>query len=234
MGGEQALARLRERLKNRGLKLMLDFVPNHMGLDHPWIDDHPEYFIPGTEADLKGSPQNFTHLKTVRGEEVFAYGRDPYFPGWPDTIQLNYGNPATQDAIVGELINIARQCDGVRCDMAMLVLPDIFSAPGGGVRLLFGQRRPKRYEPNIRNSALWRKFIGTWNGRFNSRALITPTTNVFMTDCVKDTRQPSRTYFLAEIGYQNKLARFWKTTTNVVPPRPLNRLNIKPRRSSRF
>jgi hypothetical protein len=34
-------------------------------------------------------------------------GRDPYFPGWPDTLQLNYGNPATQEAMIGELVNIA-------------------------------------------------------------------------------------------------------------------------------
>src|SRR5262249_11467557 len=47
LGGESALARVRERLGKRGLKLMLDFVPNHMGLDHPWIDEHPEHFIAG-------------------------------------------------------------------------------------------------------------------------------------------------------------------------------------------
>ena len=43
LGGDVALARLRERLHKRGLKLLLDFVPNHMGLDHPWIEDHPDY-----------------------------------------------------------------------------------------------------------------------------------------------------------------------------------------------
>src|SRR6516162_281473 len=45
LGGDAALARLRERLQKRGLRLMLDFVPNHMGLGHPWINDHPEYFV---------------------------------------------------------------------------------------------------------------------------------------------------------------------------------------------
>src|SRR5262249_33164075 len=52
LGGDAALARVRERLKQRGLKLMLDFVPNHMGLGHPWVQDHPEYFIQGNERDL--------------------------------------------------------------------------------------------------------------------------------------------------------------------------------------
>ena len=51
LGGDAALARLRERLRARGLRLMLDFVPNHTGLDHPWVEDHPEYYIAGTEVD---------------------------------------------------------------------------------------------------------------------------------------------------------------------------------------
>ena len=41
LGGDAALARLRERLRQRGLRLMLDFVPNHTGLDHPWVEDPP-------------------------------------------------------------------------------------------------------------------------------------------------------------------------------------------------
>ena len=50
LGGAAALARLRQRLQQRGLKLMLDFVPNHMAPDHPWIDEHPDYFVHGSES----------------------------------------------------------------------------------------------------------------------------------------------------------------------------------------
>ena len=131
LGGDTALARLRERLRRRGLRLLLDFVPNHMAPDHPWAQEHPEYFVAGTEADLQRAPQNYTRMKTRRGELVLAYGRDPYFPGWPDTLQLNYGNPATQQAMADELMRIAGQCDGVRCDMAMLVLPEVFERTWG-------------------------------------------------------------------------------------------------------
>jgi len=126
LGGDAALARLRERLLQRGLRLMLDFVPNHMATDHPWIEQHPEYFVHGSELDLTRSPQNFTRVKTSRGSLLLAYGRDPYFPGWPDTLQLDYSNPGTQVAMIAELSRISAQCDGVRCDMAMLILPDVF------------------------------------------------------------------------------------------------------------
>jgi hypothetical protein len=126
LGGAGALARLRQRLQQRGLKLMLDFVPNHMAPDHGWIDEHPDYFVHGSEADLARSPCNYCRVQTRNGPLVLAHGRDPYFDGWPDTLQLNYGNPELQQAMIGELQRIAGQCDGVRCDMAMLVLPDVF------------------------------------------------------------------------------------------------------------
>ena len=122
-GGDAALARLRERVARRGLRLMLDFVPNHVSPDHPWTRAHPEFFIEGTPEDLAREPQNWVRL----GGRVLAHGRDPYFPGWPDTLQLNYLHPALREAMRGELSRVAERCDGVRCDMAMLVLNDVFA-----------------------------------------------------------------------------------------------------------
>ncbi len=122
-GGNAALATLRNRLRERGIRLLLDFVGNHTALDHPWVVEHPEYFITGTEADLTATPQNFVELPDGR---ILAHGRDPYFPGWPDTLQLNYGNESLQLAMLDELRTIASMCDGVRCDMAMLLLSEIF------------------------------------------------------------------------------------------------------------
>lgn len=137
LGGDGALARLRHRLRQRGLRLMLDFVPNHTALDHHWVKEHPEYFIPGTEKDLACAPQNYTRVNRMGVVLVLAYGRDPFFAGWPDTLQLNYGNPELQQAMIGELERIAGQCDGVRCDMAMLVLPDVFESTWGITAPLF-------------------------------------------------------------------------------------------------
>jgi hypothetical protein len=131
LGGDAALARLRQRLAKRGLKLMLDFVPNHMALDHPWVESHPEYFIAGTDVDLSREPQNYVRVQRKKGALILAYGRDPYFAGWPDTLQLDYSNAATQEVMIRELQKIAGQCDGVRCDMAMLALPEVFERTWG-------------------------------------------------------------------------------------------------------
>jgi hypothetical protein len=130
-GGDAALARLRERLRRLGLRLMLDFVPNHSALDHPWTRSHPEFYIRGSEAELAHAPQNYTRIETAQGPGVLAYGRDPYFPGWPDTLQLNYRHPKLRAAMIEVLRAIATRCDGVRCDMAMLVLPEVFARTWG-------------------------------------------------------------------------------------------------------
>jgi glycosidase len=112
LGGDAALARLRERMRRRGLRLMLDFVPNHTGLDHPWVDEHPEYYVAGTENDLARAPQNYTRIKRREGDLLLAYGRDPFFPGWPDALQLDYSNrrPSLRHGH-------ARAARGVRADL---------------------------------------------------------------------------------------------------------------------
>jgi glycosidase len=130
-GGRAALARLREKLKQRGLKLLLDFVPNHMAPDHAWRFAKPEYFVQGTPDDLLREPHNYIRLNTKNGQTVLAHGRDPYFPGWPDTLQLNYRHAGLRGAQTDTLLNIAEMCDGVRCDMAMLILPEVFARTWG-------------------------------------------------------------------------------------------------------
>ena len=139
LGGDAALARLHQQTQKRGLKLMLDFVPNHMAPDHPWVEDHPDYFVTGTEEALAREPQNYIRVKRKKGDLILAYGRDPYFSGWPDTLQLDYSHPQLQEAMINELLKISGQCDGVRCDMAMLVLPEVFERTWG--------RRPELFWP---------------------------------------------------------------------------------------
>ena len=94
LGGDLGLAHLRDRLQARGIRLMLDFIPNHTARDHPWITLHPDYYVSGSEQDVLRQP--FNYGRAPHGDRIFAFGRDPYFPGWSDTFQLNYGNPQLQ------------------------------------------------------------------------------------------------------------------------------------------
>jgi len=127
LGGPEGLAGARRELARRGMKLMLDFVPNHVAADHLWVKDHPEYFIRGSAGDLKNDPISFASV----GGTIFACGRDPYFPAWQDVLQLNAFGPGLRRAAVETLDNIANQCDGVRCDMAMLLLSNVFARTWG-------------------------------------------------------------------------------------------------------
>ena len=127
LGGPEGLAVARRALAQRGLKLILDFVPNHVAPDHPWVIDHPEYFVQGNPADARNDPASFVEA----GGTVFARGRDPYFPAWPDVLQLNAFQPGLRQAVVGTVSEIAGQCDGIRCDMAMLLLNNIFERTWG-------------------------------------------------------------------------------------------------------
>jgi hypothetical protein len=120
-----SLGAARKELAERGLRLILDFVPNHVAPDHRWTTDHPEYFIHG-DAEMLASGAAFESAGSI-----IACGRDPNFPAWTDTAQLNAFSPALRKEVIDTLSGIASQCDGVRCDMAMLLLNDIFQRTWG-------------------------------------------------------------------------------------------------------
>lgn len=122
LGGEQGLQRFREKLHLHGLRLLLDFVPNHVGLDHPWVQHHPEYFVQSDQP----LPGTFA-IDTPAGRRWIAHGKDPNFPPWTDTAQLDYRKLETQRAVGDAVQAVARRCDGLRCDMAMLLLQDVFT-----------------------------------------------------------------------------------------------------------
>jgi hypothetical protein len=84
-------------------------------------------FIQGTEPDAAGDPAAWL----MAAGHVLARGRDPYFPPWPDVVQLNAFSPALRAATASVLADIASQCDGIRCDMAMLMINRVFSGTWG-------------------------------------------------------------------------------------------------------
>ncbi|MBX7057889.1 MAG: hypothetical protein K1X75_07465 [Leptospirales bacterium] len=208
LGGAEALLRLRARLRRFGLRLMLDFVPNHMALDHRWSWEHPDFFVSGDATLLAQQPQNYIRLDSSGAGPVFAYGRDPYFDGWPDTLQLDYFNPSLQQAMREVLLSIAELCDGLRCDMAMLVEPEVFqrtwrkNAPPfwsdaiGGVR----QRHPDfKFMAEVYWDMEWQLqqhgFDYTYDKRLYDRLL-------------QRQARPVREHLYADLAFQNRSARF--------------------------
>lgn len=142
LGGPKGLVVARQSLAQRGLRLLLDFVPNHVAPDHPWVTSHPEYFIQGDQGDLRADPTSFVAI----GRKVLACGRDPFFPAWPDVVQLNAFDPDLREATLATLLEIAAQCDGVRCDMAMLLMNDVFERTWGPRA---GERPARDYWPTL-------------------------------------------------------------------------------------
>lgn len=208
LGGDAALERLRGRLGKRGLRLLLDFVPNHTALDHPWVEEHPEYYVAGSEADLHREPHNYVKVRRRSGDLILAHGRDPYFPGWPDTLQLDYSHPPVQEAMLSELLNVAARGDGVRCDMAMLVLPEVVECTWHRAAAAFWPRaigRVRELHPEFcfLAEAYWglewtlqqQGFDYAYDKRLYDRL-------------IGGAARPVRDHFLADLEYQNKLARF--------------------------
>ncbi len=208
MGGNAAIERLRSRAAQQGLRLMLDFVPNHTALDHPWVKTHPDYFVRGTEADFAREPRNYCRPASADGTLVLAYGRDPFFDGWPDTLQLNYGNPALQTAMRDELLKIAAHCDGLRCDMAMLAEPEVFERTWG--------TRPEPFWPHaieqVRRQYPDFVFMAEvyWDMEWTLQQHgFNYTYDKRLYDRLRDrSARPVREHLFADLDFQDKLARF--------------------------
>lgn len=139
LGEEGDLLELKSMLNRQGLGLVLDFVPNHLALDHSWTLSHPDRFVQCSPQAIQEHPEWFFSNKD--GIHL-AHGRDPYFPPWTDTVQVNFFSPELRAAWVEQLLHIADVSDGVRCDMAMLGLNRIFQQVWGDV--LGGQPEPAR------------------------------------------------------------------------------------------
>jgi Alpha amylase, catalytic domain len=126
IGTWESLDLVRKKLHARGIALYLDFVGNHTALDHPWTREHPEYYVQGSQQDFERDATLFFPVSVGQKTNFIALGKDPYFAPWRDVAQLNYFSAELRAAQIAEVKNLADHCDGVRCDMAMLQLTEIF------------------------------------------------------------------------------------------------------------
>jgi hypothetical protein len=208
MGGWEGLDRARAALHSRGLRLFVDFVPNHTGFDHPWIGRHPEWYVRGTEEDLAAAPDAFRRV----GGSIIACGRDPHFPAWTDVAQLDHASPDVREALIDVLRLIAQRADGVRCDMAMLLLNDVFERTWGRVLGDARETPAREFWPDATSAVPslvylaevywdleWRLQQQGFDFTYDKRLL----------DRLHEGSAPSvRAHLMADITYQHCLARF--------------------------
>jgi len=132
VGTEEEIVELKQNLNSLGIKLILDFVSNHFSVHSSLVKTKPELFLPADAEYFKRD--SHTYFKSIFHEnKYFAHGRDPFFPAWEDTIQLNYFNPETRTYMIDVLKKLTELCDGVRCDMAMLSLNNVFDNTWSGI-----------------------------------------------------------------------------------------------------
>ena len=147
LGGEAAFDNLRERAWQRGIRAASDMVPNHMGIDSPWMIEHPDWFIsldyspfPSysfTGANLSPDPNvtiqiedhyydrtdaavAFKRIDNNTGENKYVYhGNDGTNMPWNDTAQLNYLKPEVREAVIQTILSVAKKSPIIRFDAAM-------------------------------------------------------------------------------------------------------------------
>jgi glycosidase len=147
LGGEPAYIHLRDRAYHHGIRLASDMVPNHMGIDSPWVIEHPEWFISRWDPPYPAYSFNgpdlshdgrveikiedhyyeqsdaavvFRRRDKNNGEIRYIYhGNDGTSFPWNDTAQLDYLNPAVREQVIQTILYVARLFPVIRFDAAM-------------------------------------------------------------------------------------------------------------------
>jgi hypothetical protein len=208
LGGEPVLARLRERLASRNIELMLDFVPNHTAPDHPWVRTRPDFYVQGNEETLSAAPHNYMRVQTDQGPRILAYGRDPNYPGWPDTLQLDYHNPELQRAQIDELIAIAGKCDGVRCDMAMLMLPEVCQRTWGNTPEPFWAKATAAVHAKYPDFTFMAEVYWDLEATLQQEGFAYCYDKLLYDRLKEGNASSVRDHLMADLDYQDRLARF--------------------------
>ncbi|PKL87942.1 MAG: glycosidase [Ignavibacteriae bacterium HGW-Ignavibacteriae-2] len=212
-GSTEDLITLKETLHNYGLKLLLDFIPNHFHAETSLLQTNPEIFLEANEE--LNSIDGTTFYKAENSEKYYAHGRDPYFPAWQDTIQVNYFSQKSRDFMTEQLLAISELCDGVRCDMAMLSLNEIFNKTWNYV--ISSYKIPSNEFWSVAIKKVKEKnpdflFVAEayWNLEYYLQKLGFDFTydKTLYDKLLKGDVNSLREYFKADIDYQSKLVRF--------------------------
>ncbi len=124
IGDFEDLIKVKKILNKLGIGLILDFVPNHFALDNVYISKR--IFVETNFEGYLRNPGLFYILAQDKKMRYIAFGRDPFFGPWTDTLQINIFSKEARKILTQNLKKISNYCDGVRVDMAMLLLKDIF------------------------------------------------------------------------------------------------------------
>jgi len=216
LGDMPSLLKLRKKLNEKGIKLILDFSTNHFGADSRLIKKNPEIFL---EVDKwLYDNDSHTYFKPYEDfEKYFAHGRDPFFPAWQDTIQINFFSPQAREYFKTVLSEISKYCDGVRCDMAMLALNNVFKNTWAGILEKKGWEQPAQ--------EFWSELIGYiknknkdfifiaeayWDLEWSLQQLgFDYTYDKKLTDRLRyESSREVHDHLLAELDYQKKSLRF--------------------------
>jgi glycosidase len=147
LGGWGALANLRARAWERGIRLSADMVPNHMGIDSTWVVEHPDWFLSADQPpypsysfasqDLSDDGRVGIHLEDHYYDKADAavvflrrdkwtgdlkyiyHGNDGTSFPWNDTAQLDYSKAHVREAVIQTILHVARNFPVIRFDAAM-------------------------------------------------------------------------------------------------------------------
>jgi len=133
LGLDDDIRSLKQKLNSMGLLLMVDFVPNHSAVDAPTVKSNPEFYV--------RSPPNQPVDTSKFTSGGIAYGGSGAYT-WTDTLQFNYWDPTFRKARVQELLHVASLSDGMRCDMAYLLLNENIEANWGQPLAAWGYKKP--------------------------------------------------------------------------------------------
>ena len=149
IGGWDALANLRTRLWQRGIRLASDMVPNHTGMDGDWVINRPDLFIQRRDCPFPHYTFNgenlsqdgrvslyledhyyskndcavvFKRVDNQTGDTRYIYhGNDGTGLPWNDTAQIDFLNPEAREAVMQEILHVAQNFPIIRFYAAMVL-----------------------------------------------------------------------------------------------------------------